>query len=106
MESVNSLVIEAEVIEALRTCFDPEIPVNIYELGLIYEVKVEPSGAVGIRMTLTSPHCPAAQSLPPEVEAKVKTVSGVTAAKVVVVWDPPWDPSKMSEAATLQLGFM
>jgi FeS assembly SUF system protein len=106
MESVNSLVIEAEVIEALRTCFDPEIPVNIYELGLIYEVKVEPSGAVGIRMTLTSPHCPAAQSLPPEVEAKVKTVSGVTAAKVEVVWDPPWDPSKMSEAATLQLGFM
>jgi metal-sulfur cluster biosynthetic enzyme len=63
MESVNSLVIEAEVIEALRTCFDPEIPVNIYELGLIYEVKVEPSGAVGIRI-LTSPHCPAAQSLP------------------------------------------
>jgi FeS assembly SUF system protein len=106
MESVNSLVIEAEVIEALRTCFDPEIPVNIYELGLIYEVKVEPSGAVGIRMTLTSPHCPAAQSLPPEVEAKVKTVSGVTVAKVEVVWDPPWDPSKMSEAATLQLGFM
>jgi FeS assembly SUF system protein len=106
MESVNSLVIEAEVIEALRTCFDPEIPINIYELGLIYEVKVEPSGAVGIRMTLTSPHCPAAQSLPPEVEAKVKTVSGVTAAKVEVVWDPPWDPSKMSEAATLQLGFM
>jgi FeS assembly SUF system protein len=106
MESVNSLVIEAEVIEALRTCFDPEIPVNIYELGLIYEVKVEPSGAVGIRMTLTSPHCPAAQSLPPEVEAKVKTVSGVTAAKVEVVWDPPWDPSKMSEAVKLQLGFM
>jgi FeS assembly SUF system protein len=106
MESVNSLVIEAEVIEALRTCFDPEIPVNIYELGLIYEVKVEPSGTVGIRMTLTSPHCPAAQSLPPEVEAKVKTVPGVTDAKVEVVWDPPWDPSKMSEAVKLQLGFM
>jgi FeS assembly SUF system protein len=106
MESVNSLVIEAEVIEALRTCFDPEIPVNIYEMGLIYEVKVEPSGAVGIRMTLTSPHCPAAQSLPPEVEAKVKTVPGVTDAKVEVVWDPPWDPSKMSEAVKLQLGFL
>ena len=106
METINTLVIEAEVIEALRTCFDPEIPVNIYELGLIYEVKVEPSGAVGIRMTLTSPHCPAAQSLPPEVEAKAKTVPGVTDAKVEVVWDPPWDPSKMSEAATLQLGFM
>ncbi len=106
METINTLVIEAEVIEALRTCFDPEIPVNIYELGLIYEVKVGPSGAVGIRMTLTSPHCPAAQSLPPEVEAKVKTVPGVTDARVEVVWDPPWDPSKMSEAATLQLGFM
>jgi FeS assembly SUF system protein len=106
METINALVIEAEVIEALRTCFDPEIPVNIYELGLIYEVKVESSGAVGIRMTLTSPHCPAAQSLPPEVEAKAKTVPGVTDAKVEVVWDPPWDPSKMSEAAKLQLGFM
>ena len=106
METINTLVIEAEVIEALRTCFDPEIPVNIYELGLIYEVKVEPSGAVGIRMTLTSPHCPAAQSLPAEVEAKAKTVPGVTDAKVEVVWDPPWDTSKMSEAATLQLGFM
>lgn len=106
MDSVNSLVIEAEIIEALRTCFDPEIPVNIYELGLIYEVKVDLSGAVGIRMTLTSPHCPAAQSLPPEVEAKAKTVPGVTNAKVEVVWDPPWDPSKMSEAAKLQLGFM
>lgn len=106
METINTLVIEAEVIEALRTCFDPEIPVNIYELGLIYEVKVEPSGAVGIRMTPTSPNCPAAQSLPAEVEAKAKTVPGVTDAKVEVVWDPPWDPSKMSEAATLQLGFM
>lgn len=106
METINTLIIEAEVIEALRTCFDPEIPVNIYELGLIYEVKVEPSGAVGIRMTLTSPNCPAAQSLPAEVEAKAKTVPGVTDAKVEVVWDPPWDPSKMSEAATLQLGFM
>jgi len=106
VETINTLVIEAEVIEALRTCFDPEIPVNIYELGLIYEVKVEPSGAVGIRMTLTSPNCPAAQSLPAEVEAKAKTVPGVTDAKVEVVWDPPWDPSKMSEAATLQLGFM
>lgn len=106
METINTLIIEGEVIEALRTCFDPEIPVNIYELGLIYEVKVEPSGAVGIRMTLTSPNCPAAQSLPAEVEAKAKTVPGVTDAKVEVVWDPPWDPSKMSEAATLQLGFM
>jgi FeS assembly SUF system protein len=106
VETINTLVIEAEVNEALRTCFDPEIPVNIYELGLIYEVKIGPSGAVGIKMTLTSPHCPAAQSLPAEVEAKVKAVPRVTDVKVDVVWDPPWDPSKMSEAATLQLGFM
>ena len=106
MESMNSLVIEAEVIEALRTCFDPEIPVNIYELGLIYGVKVDPSGAVEIKMTLTSPHCPAAQSLPSEAEAKAKAVSGVTDVKVEVVWDPPWDPSRMSEAAKLQLGML
>ena len=104
MESMSSLVIEAEVIEALRGCFDPEIPVNIYELGLIYDVKVEPSGAVEVRMTLTSPHCPVAQSLPAEVEAKIKEVPGVVDAKVEVVWDPPWEPSRMSEAAKLQLG--
>jgi len=104
MEDMNTLVIEAEVIEALRTCFDPEIPVNIYELGLIYDVKVAPSGAVEIRMTLTSPNCPAAQSLPAEVEAKAKAVRGVTETKVDVVWDPPWDSSRMSEAAKLQLG--
>jgi len=104
MESMSSLVIEAQVIEALRTCFDPEIPVNIYELGLIYDVKVEPAGAVEVRMTLTSPHCPVAQSLPAEVEARIKEVPGVTDAKVEVVWDPPWEPSRMSEAAKLQLG--
>ena len=97
-------MIEGQVIEALHTCFDPEIPVDIYQLGLIYDVKVEPSGAVRIRMTLTSPNCPAAQSLPAEVQAKAKGVSGVTEATVDVVWDPPWDPSKMSEAAKLQLG--
>lgn len=106
MESMNSIVIEAQVIEALRTVFDPEIPVNIYELGLIYDVKVEPAGAVAIRMTLTSPNCPAAQSLPSEVEAKVKEVPGVTDAKIEIVWEPPWDPDKMSEAARLQLGMM
>ena len=106
MESMSSLVIEAQVIEALRTIFDPEIPVNIYELGLIYDVKVEPSGAVEIRMTLTSPQCPVAQSLPAEVQAKVKEVPGVTEAKVDVVWEPPWDPAKMSEAAKLQLGML
>ncbi len=104
MESMSSLVIEAQVIEALRSCFDPEIPVNIYELGLIYDVKVEPAGTVEVRMTLTSPHCPVAQSLPAEVEARIKEVPGVTDARVEVVWDPPWEPSRMSEAAKLQLG--
>lgn len=102
----NTLVIETRVIEVLRTCFDPEIPVNIYELGLIYEVDVDPSGAVGIKMTLTSPGCPAAGSLPPEVEAKVRAIPGVAAVKVDVVFDPPWDPSRMSEAAKLDLGMM
>ncbi|MBI3061333.1 MAG: SUF system Fe-S cluster assembly protein [Deltaproteobacteria bacterium] len=103
---MNSLVIEAQVIEALRSCFDPEIPVNIYDLGLIYDVKVDAAGAVEIRMTLTSPQCPVAQSLPAEVQAKVKEVPGVTEAKVDVVWEPPWDPAKMSEAAKLQLGML
>ncbi len=104
--SANLLVIEAQVIEALRTVFDPEIPVNIYELGLIYEVKVDPSGAIDIRMTLTSPNCPAAGTLPGEVQEKAKTVPGVTDAKVEVVFDPPWDPSSMSEAAKLELGLL
>jgi len=103
---MEATIIEAEVIEALRSCFDPEIPVNIYELGLIYDVKVDPSGAVGIRMTLTSPNCPAAQSLPAEVQAKTRSVRGVTDVTVDVVWDPRWESSKMSEAAKLQLGFM
>jgi FeS assembly SUF system protein len=102
--SANSLVIEAQVIEALRMVFDPEIPVNIYELGLIYEIKVDPSAAVEVRMTLTSPNCPAAGILPGEVQEKVKAVPGVRDAKVEVVFDPPWDPSKMSEAAKLELG--
>jgi FeS assembly SUF system protein len=106
MESINELVIESEVLEALRTCFDPEIPVNIYELGLVYNVNVEEGGAVTITMTLTSPHCPAVQSLPAEIEEKVKGVSGVSDIKIDLVWDPPWDPSKMSEAARLQLGMM
>jgi FeS assembly SUF system protein len=104
MESINETIIEAQVVEALRTCFDPEIPVNIYEMGLIYDIKVGAEGAVTIQMTLTSPHCPAAQSLPAEVEAKAKAVEGVTDVKIDLVWDPPWDMSKMSEAARLQLG--
>ena len=106
MESINQTIIEAQVIEALRTCFDPEIPVNIYEMGLIYEIKVGNEGLVEIQMTLTSPHCPAVQSLPAEVEGKVRQVDGVTDVKIDLVWEPPWDPGKMSEAARLQLGMM
>lgn len=95
--------IQEQVIEVLRSCFDPEIPVNIYDLGLIYSVQVDPPGVVNIRMTLTSPMCPVAGSLPPEVEAKVRNVPGVSDAKVEVVWDPPWGPAMMSEAARLSL---
>ena len=91
------------VIDVLRTCYDPEIPVNIYELGLVYEVNVSPENAVQIRMTLTSPMCPVAGSLPPEVEEKVGALPGVKEAKVEVVWDPPWNPGMMTEAARLEL---
>ena len=92
------------IVEALGTCYDPEIPVNIYELGLIYGIDVQETGDVAIRMTLTSPMCPVAGSLPPEVQAKVQSVPGVKAAKVDLVWDPPWNPDRMSEAARVQLG--
>lgn len=94
------------VLESLKTCFDPEIPVDVYELGLIYGLDVQPDGAVNITMTLTSPMCPVAGSLPAEIEAKVKRVPGVTSAQVQVVWDPPWSPEKMSESAKLQLGML
>jgi FeS assembly SUF system protein len=92
--------------EVLRTVHDPEIPVNIYELGLVYDLDVSDEGVVAIKMTLTTPNCPAAGAIPGEVEAKVRAVEGVTDAKVELVWDPPWDASRMSEAARLELGFM
>jgi FeS assembly SUF system protein len=98
--------IRARVIEQLHTVFDPEIPVDIYELGLIYDVNVDDGGKVGIRMTLTSPMCPAAEQLPPEVEGKARDVAGVTDVTVEVVWDPPWSPERMSEAAKLELGML
>jgi FeS assembly SUF system protein len=98
--------LEQRVVEALRTVFDPEIPVDIYELGLVYDVKADPSGAVAIRMTLTAPGCPAAQELPETVEQRVRGVAGVTDAKVEVVFDPPWCSDRMSEAARLQLGML
>ncbi len=104
IDRIQSQDLEARVVETLRTCYDPEIPVNIYDLGLIYNVSADAStGKVDIRMTLTSPACPVAGSLPPEVESKVLGVYGVTDANVEVVWDPPWTPDLMSEEAKLQL---
>ncbi len=103
-DAAKGAELSPRIVDALRTVFDPEIPVDIYELGLIYDIIVESSGAVGIRMTLTAPACPAAQSLPSEVRKKVADVAGVTGVKVDVVWDPPWDRDRMSEAAKLQLG--
>ena len=96
--------IEDGIVEALKTVYDPEIPVNIYEMGLIYDLNVDPGGQVQIKMTLTSPGCPVAGTLPGEVKDKVESVPGVAGAEVEVVWDPVWNPSMMSEAARLQLG--
>lgn len=96
--------VENAIVEALKTVFDPEIPVNIYELGLIYDIDLLDEGAVKVKMTLTSPGCPVAGSLPGEVQAKVQGVPGVGAVEVELVWDPTWNPSMMSESARLELG--
>lgn len=98
--------IQNEVIEVLKDCYDPEIPVNIYELGLIYEVNVDAGNNVHVLMTLTSPMCPVAESLPPEIEEKIKKIEGLGTVKVEVTFDPPWDQSMMSEAAKLELGML
>ena len=105
-DPLKTLELKPKLIEALSTVYDPEIPVNIYELGLIYDVDVNADGLVGIRMTLTSPGCPAAQTLPGEVKAKARAVPGVSEAWVDVVWEPTWDMNKMSDAAKLQLGLL
>jgi len=94
------------VLDALRGIFDPEIPVNIYDLGLIYGVDVSDEADVMVTMTLTTPHCPVAESMPGEVELRVSSVPGVRDAEVNLVWDPPWDPSKMSDEARLELGML
>lgn len=99
-------VLKEKVIGVLETVYDPEIPVNIYELGLVYSVEVLPINNVQITMTLTAPSCPAAQSLPVEVDQKVREIEGVNDVLVTVTWDPPWDKSMMSETAQLTLGFM
>jgi len=98
--------LKQDVIDELSSIFDPEIPVNIYELGLIYEVKINEEQEVAITMTLTAPSCPVAGELPGQVEDRVKSVPGVKSAKVELVWEPPWTTEKMSEAAKLQLGLM
>lgn len=104
-DKIYPLVIEAEVMEALREVYDPEIPVNIYDLGLIYDVEVDEFGFVEIDMTLTSPACPVAGTLPGEVENAVRTVPGVSDVHVELVWEPAWSMDRMSEGAKLELGF-
>ena len=98
--------LENKVVEVLKTIYDPEIPVDIFELGLIYEVRIDEDKNIQIEMTLTSPNCPVAESLPKEVEDKVAAIEGVLSAKVNIVFDPPWDKDMMSEEAKLELGFL
>jgi FeS assembly SUF system protein len=98
--------LKEKVIEKLQTIFDPEIPVSIYELGLIYEINILPINNVQILMTLTAPGCPAAQSLPVEVDQKLREIEGVNDVHVAVTWTPPWDKSRMSEVAQVELGWL
>ena len=98
--------LEEKIVEIIKTCYDPELPVDIYELGLIYDIFINEEKFAHIKMTLTSPACPVAGSLPGEVEEKVLSVEGLTGAKVEVVWDPPWTPEMMTEEARLELGLM
>lgn len=102
---MNQDELRDQVVDTLRTIFDPEIPVNIYDMGLIYEIRVDEAAAVHIVMTLTSPTCPVAESLPPEIRNKVRDMEGVSDCTVELVWEPIWDRHMMSEAARLQLGF-
>jgi FeS assembly SUF system protein len=104
LSSIEKMIIKEQVTEQIRTVFDPEIPVNIYELGLVYNVEVNDRGLVDVTMTLTSPACPAAQSIPVEVKQKSETITGVTEVNVNIVWEPRWETSMMSEEARLTLG--
>jgi FeS assembly SUF system protein len=103
-KSIETL--ERDVVDMIRTCYDPEIPVNIYELGLIYGVTINEERDVHVLMTLTSPSCPVAETLPPDVEQKIASVEGVKSAKVEITFEPPWEQSMMSEEAKLELGFL
>jgi FeS assembly SUF system protein len=102
----NGEELKERIVEALKSIYDPEIPVDIYELGLIYDVEVAEDGDALVTMTLTTPHCPVAETLPNEVELRVLSVPGVRDAEVKLVWDPPWDPSRMSDEARLELGML
>lgn len=104
-DSAATADLQPKVVDVIKTVFDPEIPVDIYELGLIYDIKATADRQVHVTMTLTSPACPSAQQLPSEVRFKVKAIEGVSDASVEVVWEPPWDKDRMSDAAKLQLGF-
>ncbi len=104
ISSLEKMLVKEQITEQIRTVFDPEIPVNIYELGMIYDIDVKSDGFVDITMTLTSPSCPAAQIIPSEVKQKSEMVTGVKEANVKIVWEPRWDPSMMSEEARLTLG--
>ncbi len=104
--SVDKVHLNQLIIEELKSIFDPELPVNIYDLGLIYKVDINDNGYVQITMTLTAPSCPAAQSLPVEVDQKIREVEGVTDVNVMITWTPKWEKSMMSEVAALELGFM
>lgn len=103
---VDKEALETDIINALKQCYDPEIPVDIFELGLIYEIQIDDSANIKIKMTLTSPACPVAGSLPGEVEDKIRNVPGVNDVKIELVWNPPWDKDMMSEVAKLELGFL
>lgn len=102
---MNKLVLEADIIEVLKTIYDPEIPVSIYDMGLVYGIEIDDEGRVKVAMTLTAPGCPVAETLPEEVRDKVRKVPGVKDATVEIVWDPPWTPDRMSEEAKLELGW-
>ena len=106
MQKISKQDLEEKIIQTLKTCYDPEIPVDIFELGLIYEIAIDDEYNVKIKMTLTSPMCPVAGSLPPEVEGKVKAIPEVKDAKIDLVWSPAWNQDMMSEVAKLELGFL
>ena len=106
METTDKITLETMVIDVLKTCFDPEIPTNIYDLGLVYEINIDDEANVHTKMTLTSPSCPVAETLPPEVEEKIRNIQGVSSSKVEVTWEPPWSKDMMSETGKFETGMM